>query len=227
MQFCGHDPARAATDPAVFHDLRQRDETEFGVAGAGELPGLGDVFALHEFRRQRVQQSHAGQHFDGGLAIGGQLGIGQRELVELALFQHIALAINETGLRRPQHQCADGVGESAGGVGIAFHCEFGRRFVIGGEQHLERRTVFDLGVELAGGAECRFGDMAGVLGEFGGDRFHRRGEVGGDGDADFGGVSGNTEQQGKHGGDQTVGVHCKTPCVMGTGSGGFRRKPRG
>jgi hypothetical protein len=72
--------------------------------------------------------------------------------------------------------------------------EFGRDFVIGRKQHLERCAVFDLGVKLAATAECKFGLMACVASECGCDGVHRGGEVGGDSNIDFGSVSGKVNQ---------------------------------
>jgi hypothetical protein len=92
--------------------------------------------------------------------------------------EHLALGVDESGPGRPQHQGADGVRETAGGLGDALSSELGWRLVIGRQQHIERRAVPDLGIEHAGRAECKFGFVSGVLVEGRGDPVHGRREVG-------------------------------------------------
>ena len=78
---------------------------------------------------------------------------------------------------------------------MAFGFQLGRGVVVGRQQHLERRAVADLGVELAGGASGDDGLVAGVALELGGQLFHRAGEVGGDRDLHLVGVRRSHDSQ--------------------------------
>jgi hypothetical protein len=69
---------------------------------------------------------------------------------EAAFLQHLALLAHAIGLGAPQHQLADGISEALALDGQAFGFELGGRLVIGRQQHLERRALLDLRVELAG-----------------------------------------------------------------------------
>ena len=107
-------------------------------------------------------------------------------------------------MRRPEHQFADGVGETTAGHGGALLFQPGRRFVVGGQQHVERRAVLDLGVERAGGAERQHRLVAGGFLEVRGDDLHGRGEVGGDGDLDLAGKGRESNGQQRIGGNQSA-----------------------
>ncbi|MNZ37941.1 hypothetical protein D3C78_554020 [compost metagenome] len=119
------------------------------------------------------------QHLSRRQAIRCGFRVGNRQVLELVFLQHIALAIDIVILGRPQRQGADGVGEARALDRVAFFFEFFRRAVIGGEEHLERRAVLDLRIELAGSAIGGNQRVAGVFLEVLGNRLDRCGEVGG------------------------------------------------
>lgn len=99
--------------------------------------------------------------------------------------QDVALGIDVACLGRPQGQRADGVGEARALDGVAFGFKFLRGGVVCREEHLERRAILDLGIELAGGTESRDQFVPGVLLEVSGNGLDRRGEVGSDSNLDF------------------------------------------
>ena len=80
----------------------------------------------------------------------------------------------------------------------------------GAQAFLEGRTVLDLGVERAGGAERQHHPVAGGPFEVRGDDLHGRGEVGGDGDLNLTGKSRECHDQQRTGGDQNAesALHC-------------------
>ena len=67
--------------------------------------------------------------------------------------QHLAFAIDPAIDRRPQDKTAGGVGEAAAATPQALLFQAGRGFVIGRQEHVERRAIGNLRVELAGAAE--------------------------------------------------------------------------
>ena len=71
-----HHPARAFADASVFDHLRQRHETELGIAAGDELVGLRNVLALHEAWPQFLAQAQPVQRGHCRSAIGSRLWIG-------------------------------------------------------------------------------------------------------------------------------------------------------
>ena len=132
----------------------------------------------------------------GGFAVGSELRIRDGELLELVALQG-AFVLDEAGVGAPENEFADGVG-----VVRAFHAEaflhgLGRGLRVGGEQHVKRSAVLDLGVK---GASCAEGENELVArrlfidrGEF----LDGRREVGGDGHADGFGIE-RTRGHGGH-----------------------------
>src|SRR5690606_2907781 len=144
-----HDPARAD-----FHsgDLPERDEAEFGIAGFHELEGLSNGLALNNPCLQCVVDTQRLQDLKRCEAIRGGFRIGDGDLPEFAGSKRCR-SRNQIRIRRVQHELADGIGEDR-----APHAKAGldrpcRALGIGGEKHVERRTLGDLGVELAGRPE--------------------------------------------------------------------------
>ncbi|MNF68545.1 hypothetical protein D3C84_504050 [compost metagenome] len=185
VQAGGNDPGRTAGDLAVLVDLRQGDKTQLGVAGGDELVGLADVLAFNDLVLDLVGQTFPGQYLGRRQAIRRGFGVGDGQVLVFVLFQHIALGIDVAFLGRPQRQRTDRVGEARTLDGVAFGFKFFRGAVVCREEHFERRAVFDLGVELAGGAKGGDQFMPGVFFEISGDGLDGRGEVGGDSHLDF------------------------------------------
>jgi hypothetical protein len=205
--------------------LREGDETEFGIAGNDELVDLTDVFPLNEAGLQCRQHTQPGHGFDGSRAVGCGLRIGQCQMFELAGSQHLAAGVDQIGIRRPQDQLADGVGEARTGDGVALLLQSSRHLVVSREQDFEGRAVRDLGVELAGSAKSRRSLVAGVLLKLDSDLLHRRGEVGGDSDLDFVGAGADGGEQGDkqghkafHRGSPEVGCISNVPAKNDRGS---------
>ncbi|MNV64057.1 hypothetical protein D3C71_1566840 [compost metagenome] len=146
-------PGRSAGDLAICHDLRKRHKTQRRVAGGDELIGLCDVFALHQARRQRSRHAEFVHDLRGRQAVRCQLGVGDGQMLEVAGLEHGALCVDITGLRAPQHERANGIGEAGVGYRLAFALQLGGGGVIGRQQDLERCAVGDLRVELASGAK--------------------------------------------------------------------------
>ena len=188
--FGRHDPGRAALELAAFKHLRERDKAQLGVAGGDEGVGLADALARHQLGLQGGGQTQLFHRLHGGGAVRGQLGVGNRQLVELSALEHGALVIDDAGLGRPQHQLARGVGKARAGHGVAFLLQLQRALVVGRQEHVEGRAVLDLGVERAGGAEGQLGLVPGGLGQHLGQCLGRCGEVGGHGDLHGLGVGG-------------------------------------
>src|SRR5207253_2345764 len=95
----------------------------------------------------------------GGPAVGRELRIRHGEALEGARGEHLTLAVDQARLWTEEHQLADGVGEGRPRRALLLG-EALRRVVIGSEQHVERRAVADLGVELAGRAGAQAHPMA-------------------------------------------------------------------
>lgn len=134
---CRHHPARAFADASVFDYLRQRHETELGIAAGDELVGLRNVLALHEAWPQFLAQAQPVQRGHCRSAIGRRLWIGHGQVTEIAAGQDLALRVDVPLAGRPQHQGADGVGEAAAGHADAVVLQPQRGAVIGGQQHVE------------------------------------------------------------------------------------------
>ncbi|MOA00632.1 hypothetical protein D3C78_1200040 [compost metagenome] len=159
---------------------------------------LGDVLAQHQAPLQGILgDAEPGQGGQRRHAVGRGLRVGQRQVLEVGFLQHLAVAVDVAFAGRPQHQGADGIGEAAAGQRSPLALELGWGGVVGGEKDLEGRTVVDLCVELAGGAEGEQGPVSGVLLELGGDGLHRRGEVGGHGYLDLASLGGRQRRQAK------------------------------
>ncbi|MNF64035.1 hypothetical protein D3C84_457570 [compost metagenome] len=205
MHVGGHDPCRTAGDFAVFVDLRQGDETHFGVTGGDELKGLCDALAFDNLVLDLVGQAQPGQHLRSGEAVRGGFRVGDGQVLVLVAGQHVALGVDVTVLGRPQRQGADGVGKARAFDDIAFLLEFLWGAVVCREEHFERRTVLDLGVELPRGAIGGDQFVPGVFFEVGGNGLDRRGEVGGDGDLDFVGLGRVQGEHGEQGGQANRG----------------------
>ncbi len=60
----------------------ERDEAGVGVAGFGELGGLGDVFRGDQLGFERVEKLEAGERDDGGAAVGGTFGVGDGQALQ-------------------------------------------------------------------------------------------------------------------------------------------------
>jgi hypothetical protein len=136
-------------------------------------------------------------------AVRGRFGIGDGQVREVARLEHGASRIDVVGLGRPQHETADGVGKAAFGDGMAFCFQPRRRFVIGRQQHLERRTVADLRIEFAGGAVRQDSLVARVFLKLRGQLFHRAGEIGGHRHLDFASMGrSQASHHGKHTGKE-------------------------
>jgi hypothetical protein len=80
----GYDPPRPAR---TRYYLRQRDESDFSVAGIHELECLSDVGALCDFACQRLVKSEFFHRFDRRRAVRSNRGIGYSDLVELSIAQ--------------------------------------------------------------------------------------------------------------------------------------------
>ena len=179
MQVGGHLPGRSAGDLALCHHLRQRHKTQLRIARGDKLVGLRNVFALHNARRQRGSHAEFVHHLRGGQAVGREFGVGDGQMLEVTGLEHGALCVDIAGLRAPQHQRTDGIGETGVGHSLAFALEFGRGGVIRSQQDLERGAIGDLRIELARGAKRQLGLVARVGLESCGNFLHGRREVGG------------------------------------------------
>ena len=106
--------------------------------------GLGPVrFLAHFLVKARAQHLHRRP------AVGRGPGVGDRQVAEAAAAQHCALAVDQAGLRAPQDQRADGIGEAI--APLALRLQFLRGGHVGGEEDIEGGAVGDLGVEHPGG----------------------------------------------------------------------------
>ena len=106
----------------------------------------------------------------------------------VTLLQHLAVLIHQAGLRAPQGDASDGVGEAcAGDRDAGLVQQFGATD-IGGEEEIKGRTVCDLRIVLAGGTEAQDHLVTAVFLETCADEFDGLGEVGGDGDVEFVGL---------------------------------------
>jgi len=64
------------------HGGGEGNEPGFSVAGFRKLSGLGDVFRRDEFGAEDVGEAEPGDCGDGGLAVRGAVGVGDRQALE-------------------------------------------------------------------------------------------------------------------------------------------------
>ena len=117
--------------------------------------------------------------------VGRQLGVGEGDMPEFPLLQHLTFVIHIASLCRPEREPAGCVSEARSRGGSAFLRQPGSGFVVGSKQHIEGRAAFDLGVKLARCAEGKRSLVAGILFECSGNQLCRCGEIGSNGDGDF------------------------------------------
>jgi hypothetical protein len=178
-----HDPTRSAR---LVDHLRQGDEAQLRIAGGHILVGLGNRRTLDDLGRQNIVDLQPLHRLDRCLAIGRGRGVGDGELGELVQLQHSSLGVDQARRLGIQHQATDGVGEPRAGDAQPLLLGLFRPLGVGREEHLVRRAVGHLGVELARRAEAERRGVAGLGLEGGGDLLGRLGEVRGDGNLGVG-----------------------------------------
>ena len=151
-------------------------EDGVGVAGAGELKGLSDIFGEDELVLECVPKVELAQNLLGRLAVGRMLGVGDGNTADGRTTQ-ILERFDGTG-GGPKADAAGGVGAHGAGQKQSGGVQFSDKLFICREIDIERGAAADLAGEHTGGTEGPSGVGAGVEGEFG----LEGGEVGGGGD---------------------------------------------
>ena len=131
----------------------ERDEADLGVAGFGELRGLGDVLGNDQFAGDLVREVKAFEGFGGGETVGRVEAVGYGDLGDLGAGE----GVEGEGLRgrilaRPEDEFAAGVGDGLA-LGEVGGDELFWVDVVGGEEDVLRIAVAELLGEGGGGAE--------------------------------------------------------------------------
>ncbi len=113
--------------------------------------------------------------------------------------EDLARRVDHAGSGREKHKPANGIGEAGARHGEALGLRLLRALGVGGEEHLERGAVADLGVERPRRTEAEHRRIAGSLCKGGSNRLGGLGEVGGDRDLRLGGGGGAGDEQGGDG----------------------------
>ncbi len=168
---------------ARLQHQRTRQQAQRCRTGDHELGGLADVLAQHQPGLEFFPAADIGQGLARGLAIGRQLRVGDRQPGDRTPAQQCFAILHLRGVAAPQHQPADGIVVQGGGIGQAFRCQLARGIGVGRQQHVERRAIADLRIQLAGGRGADVDLVPGCTSVVGGQPAGGVGEVGGHGDA--------------------------------------------
>ena len=152
----GHGDADEGADVAEVRGAGdgEGDESELGVAGFGELGGLGDVFADDEFRGDDGGELEVFKGADGGHSVGRVELVGDGDFGD----SRVAEGLERDGLvggvfAGPEDEDAVGVGYGGLAVGEVVGDEFFGVDEVGGKKEILGVAVFDLLGESGRGAE--------------------------------------------------------------------------
>ena len=172
--------------PGLEHE-RVGDEAADRVAGRRKLRGLRDAVAEHEVRAQRLPQPALPQHRFGRATVRRDLGVGDGEAAGAAGLDQPPEAVEpfvdreRRTLGREDHEPSDRV-HHAGIARQTRRRQLVRKFLVGRQEHLERRAVLDLPRQRSGRAEHQLHARALVALELLRDLGEREVEVRGRGD---------------------------------------------
>ncbi len=174
---------RAAIGEPWTQHQRIGDETAYRVASRSELRRLGDGIAQYQLRSNGVPQSTLAQHGLSRLAVGGDLGVRNREPAHAARLHEARQTVEpfvnrqrRTGGRKDD-QASDGV-DHARITRQASGRELVRKLFVGREEQLERRAVLDLARQRARRAEHNLDASATIARKLIGDLGEREIEIG-------------------------------------------------